>query len=108
MYVSLLFSQNRNRCNRFDDKGMRVHTCLVGISLVFLTVLCFPVFSGGRKLRKSLILMKPPKAGQGKPNSKNPFSDIFSTRVWCIPEFGTENKNVLFLTLLLVSAVCRV
>ena len=36
------------------------------------------------------------------------FSELFSTRVWCIPGFGTENKSALFQGFLLISAVLRV
>ena len=36
-----------------------------------------------------------------------PSSDFFWTRVWCIPEFGAENKSALF-QFLLPSAVLRV
>ena len=35
-------------------------------------------------------------------------SDLFSTRVWCIPGFGAENKIALFQEILLISAVLRV
>ena len=35
-------------------------------------------------------------------------SDIFWTRVWCIPGFGAENKSALFEDFLLISAVLRV
>ena len=35
-------------------------------------------------------------------------SDLFWTRVWCIPGFGAENKSALFQDFLLVSAVLRV
>ena len=34
-------------------------------------------------------------------------SDLFLTRVWCIPEFGAENKSALFQDFLLLSAVLR-
>ena len=35
-------------------------------------------------------------------------SDLFGTRVRCIPEFGTENKSALFQDFLLLSAASRV
>ena len=40
--------------------------------------------------------------------SKKQGSDLFWTRVWCIPGFGAENKSALFLDFLLLSAVLRV
>ena len=36
------------------------------------------------------------------------YSDLFWTRVWCIPGFGAENKSALFQDFLLISAVLRV
>ena len=36
------------------------------------------------------------------------FSDLFWTRVWCIPEFGAGFKSALFHDFLLLSAVLRV
>ena len=35
-------------------------------------------------------------------------SDLFWTRVWCIPGFGAESKSALFQDFLLISAVLRV
>ena len=35
-------------------------------------------------------------------------SDLFWTRVWCIPVFGAENKSALLHDFLLISAVLRV
>ena len=35
------------------------------------------------------------------------FSDLFWTRVWCIPGFGAENKGSLFQDFLLLSAILR-
>ena len=35
-------------------------------------------------------------------------SDLFRTRVWCIPGFGAENKSALFQDFLVISAVLKV
>ena len=35
-------------------------------------------------------------------------SRVLLTRVWCIPEFGAENKSALLQDFLLLSAVLRV